>query len=419
MEAPMKKARLREAGTGDLEIRPVNPAPGIWMIPSFGNTGVVETHNGLVLVDVPGIRWVGRMLEMLRDILDAPIDTIFLSHGHLDHALSLSPVFEEARKRGYPPPKVIAHRNLLSRFNRYRMLDGYHDHINRIQFAVPQGISAFPMPVINPDITFDQSISLSVGELDFHAYHAKGETDDALWVWVPEKKTVFSGDLVIFGIPNIGNPFKVQRYTLKWAQALEAIVSKEPEVLVPGHSNVIKGKETIRRYALTVSKALRFLHDEVVSRLNAGMWYEDILHEVDLPEEMKQLEELAPVYGHPKFIVHGILREYTGWYDGNPSNLFPPRRAAINREIVEIAGKDRIMDRARQLKERGDIPMALQFVDMVLCLPDLDAGEKRRMHGLKAELLGIMGDNETSYIARNIYYNGHNEEVRLSEKEEI
>jgi glyoxylase-like metal-dependent hydrolase (beta-lactamase superfamily II) len=414
----MKKARLREAGTGDPEVRPVNPAPGVWMIPSFGNTGVIETRGGLVLVDVPGIRWIGRMQEMLRQISDAPIDTIFLTHGHLDHALSLSPIFEEARQKGHRPPKVIAHRNLPARFNRYRMLDGYHDHINRIQFAVPPGVSAFPMPEVNPDITFDRNISLTVGGLDIHAYHDKGETDDALWVWVPEKKTVFSGDLVIFGIPNIGNPFKVQRYTLKWAQALESIIAKEPEVLIPGHSNVIIGKDNIRHYALTVSKALRYLHDEVVSRLNAGMWYEDILHEVDLPEEMKQLKELSPIYGHPKFIIHGVLREYAGWYDGNPCNLFSPKRSVINREIVALAGKGRIVDRVQQLKAAGDIPMALQLVDMLLCLPDLDDGEKRGLHGLKGELLGMMGDKETSYIARNIYYNGHNEEVGLSEKEE-
>ena len=45
--------------------------------------------------------------------------------------------------------------------------------------------------------------------------------------------------------------------------------------------------------------------------------------------------------------------------------------------------------------------MALQFVDMALAV-DLDPEEEKSLHLLKAELLGIMGDNEPSYIARNI-----------------
>jgi alkyl sulfatase BDS1-like metallo-beta-lactamase superfamily hydrolase len=253
--------------------------------------------------------------------------------------------------------------------------------------------------------------------MDFHAFHELGETDDALWVWVPEKKTVLAGDMVIMGMPNVGNPFKVQRFALEWAQGLEAIVAREPEVLIPGHSPLIQGREKIRDQLLTISRALRYLHDEVVKRLNTRMWYEDILHEVDLPEDLKNSAFLSPVYGCPKFVVHGILRQYTGWYDGNPSSLFPPKRIEVNKEIIGLVGKDEIIKKANSLKEEGQPAMALQFVDMALAV-DLDPEEEKGLHLLKAELLGIMGDNEPSYIARNIFYNGHNEEMKRAGVEE-
>ncbi|MBN1663699.1 MAG: MBL fold metallo-hydrolase [Deltaproteobacteria bacterium] len=409
----MKRARLSEAATGKDVQTPVNPVPGIWMIPGFGNTGAVETSEGIVLIDVPGYRWVGAMLQMLRERLGGPIHTVFLTHGHLDHALTVDVLFDEAQKKGFPPPRVVAHRNLVKRFNRYAMLHGYHDHINRIQFAVPAGVQAFPLPKRYPDITFDQSISLSVGGLDFHAFYALGETDDAVWLWVPDKKTVFAGDLVIMGMPNVGNPFKVQRYALEWAQGLEAIVAKEPEIVVPGHGNIIQGKASIREKLLTTSRALRHLHDEVVKRLNAGMWYEDILHEVDLPGDLKASEHLAPVYGCTRFVVHGILRQYSGWYDGNPSNLFPPKKIDIQKEILSVAGKEAVVKKAYALKEAGKTAMALQFVDLALA-GDVSEEEAKKLHSLKGELLGIMGDNEPSYIARNIFYNGHNEEMKLA-----
>jgi hypothetical protein len=48
----------------------------------------------------------------------------------------------------------------------------------------------------------------------------------------------------------------------------------------------------------------------------------------------------------------------------------------------------------------------------------LEPKEEENLYLLKAELLGIMGDNEPSYIARNIYYNGLNEESKWAGKTE-
>ena len=396
---------------------PVNPVPGVWMIPSFGNTGVLETDDGLILVDVPLIVRMENTMAMLREITPAPVHSVFLTHGHLDHAMSLEPLFDEAERNGSPPPRVIAQRNLLKRFKKYRELAGYHAYINRIQFAIPEGVPAFPLPKRNPDITFDQSISIQAGGLDIHAFHSRGETDDHLWVWVPSKKTVFSGDLIVSSFPNVGNPFKVQRFTMDWAEGLEAIASREPEVLVPGHGDAIIGAEKVREVCLKTSEALRYLHGEVVKRLNDGMWYEDILHDIEVPKEYSEYQFLDPQYGCPGFVIHGILRQYTGWYDGNPSNLFPPKRSEISREIAALAGTEKLIEHAKALQKEGRDNMALQFVDMALS-SDLDKEEIKSLHKLKAQLLSAVGEKETSLISRNIYFNGHKNELKLAGMDE-
>jgi alkyl sulfatase BDS1-like metallo-beta-lactamase superfamily hydrolase len=378
---------------------------------------VVETRDGLVLVDVPALFLIPRMLEKLRQISKAPVHSLFLTHGHLDHGTSLTPLFEEAGKNGNPHPRVIAHRNVPRRLDRYKMLHGYHEHINRNQFGVPEGVPFFPLPDRYPDILFDKSFSTIVGGIEFHAYHEKGETDDHLWVWVPEKKTVFAGDMVVFSFPNVGNPFKVQRYTLAWAEGLEHILAKEPEVLIPGHGPVIEGNQRIREILLKTSSALRFLHDEVVTRLNQGLWYEDILHEVKLPDGILDETFLAPRYGCPTFVLHGILREYTGWYDGNPSNLFPPKKREIAKEISALVGKEALMQKAEALDKEGRGAMALQFVDLALAA-DLSSEEEKEMRRFKGKLLEALGDREPSLIARNIFYvGGRRELARAGEKE--
>lgn len=393
--------------------KPDNPAPGVWMIPGFANTGVIETDEGLVLVDMPVQAYLEKTMTMLRQISLAAVHTVFVTHGHLDHAFHVDPLFDEAERNGNPPPRVIAHRNVLKRFQKYRMLAEYHEHINRIQFNFATGEKAFPLPKRNPDEVFDKSISIRVGGIDFHAFHGLGETDDHLWVWVPEKKTIFAGDFVIYSFPNVGNPFKVQRYTLEWAEALETMVGKEPDILIPGHGPVVAGKDAIRELLLKISSALRYLHQEVIKRLNQGMLYEDILHDVHLPPEMLDDDFLAPRYGCPTFVVHGILRQHAGWYDGNPSNLFPPKRSDLYSEIQLLLGKNSLIEHARRLKQEGQESMALQFMDMALTA-DLEDSEKREIHRLKGELLDRLGQKDPSFIVKSIYFRAGKKEKELA-----
>jgi alkyl sulfatase BDS1-like metallo-beta-lactamase superfamily hydrolase len=251
-----------------------------------------------------------------------------------------------------------------------------------------------------PDQVYRDRLELPVGGITLDLRHAMGETDDATWVWIPERRTVCTGDLFFWSCPNIGNPFKVQRYEVEWAEALEAIAALRPVALAPGHGPVIHGEGAVREACLDTARALRWLHDEVVKRLNAGLWPEQILAEVTaLPPDLAARPYLAPTYGCPTFIVHGILRRYHGWFDGNASHLFPSRTAAIAREVTGLVSPRALLDRARTLRAAGDAQLALHLVDFVMD-SGADPGGEARV--LKAELLRARADAEPSYIARNI-----------------
>lgn len=83
------------------------------------------------------------------------------------------------------------------------------------------------------------------------------------------------------------------------------------------------------------------------------------------------------------------------------------------KEILDLTGKVAVIKKAIELKEEGRTAMALQFVDMILA-GDNSEEELKLLHRLKGDLLGLLGDQEPSYIARNIFYNGHNEEMKLA-----
>ena len=385
---------------------PERLAEGVHLLPLFGNATCVDTGDGLVVVDTC-VRGRGpRMLEMIRSLSDAPIRYVIYTHGHLDHAFGVWALLEETERRGRPRPVIVAHEAVAARFDRYLEMAGYTEHINRIQFRVPPEQKIIVRDRFHyPDLTYRDRLELRVGGMTLELAHAQGETDDATWVWIPERRVACAGDLFLWSCPNIGNPFKVQRYEVEWAEALEAIAAKAPLAMAPGHGPGLLGEETVREACLETARALRWLHDEVVRRLNAGMWPDAILREVTaLPPALAARPYLAPTYGCPTFIVHGILRRYHGWFDGNAAHLFPAPAGEIAADVVSLAGERRLLTRARERARAGEAQRALHLVDFVL-----DGGASAftaEAQALKAELLTARAAAEPSYIARSILQNG-------------
>ena len=381
-------------------------AEGIHLLPLFGNATCVDTGDGLVIVDTC-VRGRGpRLLEMIRALSDAPIRYVIYTHGHFDHAFGVWALLEEAERRGRPRPVIVGHEAVRARFDRYLEMAEYTEHINRIQFRVPPEQRIIARDRFHyPDLTYRDELTLPVGGLTLRLRHAKGETDDATWIWIPERRTACVGDLFLWSCPNIGNPFKVQRYEVEWADALEAVAAETPVAMAPGHGPGLLGEAVVREACLDTARALRWLHDEVVRRLNAGMWPEEILREVTaLPPDLAARPYLAPTYGCPTFIVHGILRRYHGWFDGNAAHLFPSPTAEIAREIAALVGPRRLLDRARALAGGGDGQLALHLVDFVLAAAV--EGPRAEAQGLKAELLAARAGAEPSFIARSILRSG-------------
>jgi alkyl sulfatase BDS1-like metallo-beta-lactamase superfamily hydrolase len=377
---------------------------GIHMLQLWANICIIETDEGVVLYDVGFYFNRKKILAEVKAITDKPVRYIVYGHGHADHAFGARAVIEDSEVRGFPKPIIIAHENVPKRFNRYREMLSYHDNINRIQFAIPDDIVAFPRNYVYPDVTYQESMNFRLGDITFELRHSKGETDDATWMWVPDRKTVCISDLWIWSCPNIGNPFKVQRYETEWARGLEEVAARSPELMLPGHGEAIVGADNIQDACLTVARALRFLHDQVVDLLNRGMWQEEILQTFEWPEEFVQSPYLAAIYGHPYFIVQAILRRYHGWYDGNPSHLFPSPSREIAGEIMSMVGStEKLIDRARHLAEEGRIQLALHVVDFVI---DGCANPETEALELKIQLLEELAKNEASLIARNIFLGG-------------
>ena len=112
--------------------------------------------------------------------------------------------------------------------------------------------------------------------------------------------------------------------------------------------------------------------------MNTGCSLDRVLHEVEVPAHLRDKPYLRPVYDHPQFIVRNVWRRYGGWYDGEPDNLLPAPRAEQAREWVKLAGGvDKVLARARELADEGDLRLACHLVEhAVIAAPDASGGAR-------------------------------------------
>ncbi|MFI0528199.1 MAG: alkyl sulfatase dimerization domain-containing protein, partial [Ilumatobacteraceae bacterium] len=257
-----------------------------------------------------------------------------------------------------------------------------------------------PSNTLRPAETFSESHDITVGGHRIEMHHARGETDDHLWAWMPEHKAVVTGDFLIWNFPNAGNPQKVQRYPIEWAAALRRMVAMGPELLLPAHGLPIEGKERIARVLDDVATALEDIVRDVVAMMNAGATLDTIIHTVRVPAETLAKPYLRPLYDEPEFVVRGIWRQFGGWWDGAASRLKPSPDAHLATALAQLAGgADVLLRRATQAAADGDMRLACHLADLAgWAAPDDPA-----IHGGRADIYLARRKVETSLMSKGIF----------------
>jgi glyoxylase-like metal-dependent hydrolase (beta-lactamase superfamily II) len=375
-------------------------ADRVAFVESFANVTALAVDDALCLVDTGSAFAAGAVHGAVRRWTDRRAAAAIYTHGHIDHVFGTAPFEEEA------PIEVVAHEAVDPRFDRYVRTAGYNGVINQRQFRVP-GL-AWPVEYRRPDRTYRDRLDLDVGGLRIELHHARGETDDHTWVWVPERRVLCTGDLVIWCSPNAGNPQKVQRYADEWAVALRAMAALEPApaLLLPGHGLPVAGEAQVRAVLTDTAALLESLVDQTLALMNAGARLDTVLHEVRAPAELLDKPYLQPIYDEPEFVVRNIWRLYGGWYDGNPSSLKPAPEAALATELATLAGGPAALaTRARELLAAADgaDEHELRLAGHLAELAALAAPDDPAVHEVRAEVFGRRAAAERSLMARGVF----------------
>ncbi|HEX2784554.1 MAG TPA: MBL fold metallo-hydrolase, partial [Ilumatobacteraceae bacterium] len=307
-------SRIIDSGLVDQPINRVTNelselADDLAIVESFSHCIALDTGDGLVCFDSSGVHTGQAVREALRSWRPGRVGHLVYTHGHADH-VGGSTFFADDE------PTVVGHQNVAARLDRYDYTNNWNLIINARQFGgIPGELKLsigeaeggarvdiadarrfLPTTTLRPSETFDDRHSMNVGDTTIELRHARGETDDHLWAWLPDRKWIMAGDFVIWNFPNAGNPQKVQRYPLEWAAALRSMIAAGPELLVPAHGLPIAGQARIAVVLGDIAAALEKLVADVIAMMNHGATLDTIIHTVSVPGDTLAKPYLRPLY---------------------------------------------------------------------------------------------------------------------------
>ena len=186
---------------------------------ALANSILIEGDDGVIIVDVTGSVETARAVKAeFAKITDKPIRALIYTHNHADHVFGGMGFLDEAEAAGvaiyahetteYYIDRVVGIlRPILSR--RSARMFGTHLPLgpeglvnDGIGPSLELGRGGTP-GLLRPTHTFRDQLELEIAGVKLVLIHAPGETNDQLFVWLPEKKTLLPGDNVYKAFPNL------------------------------------------------------------------------------------------------------------------------------------------------------------------------------------------------------------------------
>ncbi len=402
---------------------------GVHVAVGFGlaNSILIEGPEGVIIVDtMESSRAAKSVKDQFDKLTDKPVKAIVYTHSHYDHIMGAK-VFA-----GDDSPEVYSHEltmPLIKRSTGALRNAMFPRNIRQFGIQIPE--NEYVNAGIGPRLVLDGQLPLSsfipptktVGDgrtrlqiagMEVHLVHAPGETADQIYVWLPDRKTLCAADNIYKAFPNLyairGTPFRDPKH---WVESLDQMLAEEPEYLVPSHTLPISGKEQVRQVLTGYRDGIKSVLDQTMAGMNRGLSPGQIIEQVKLPDHLANNPYLQEFYGTIPWSVRAIFAGNLGWFDGNPTNLFPLSETDRANQMLKLVGdRDSLFEKAAEAFEDGEYQWATELSDHLLAI---DAADVEAMR-MKAKSLRALGVRQRSANARNYYISSANELDRAARR---
>jgi len=371
----------------------------------IANSYLIEGGGFNIIIDATDSTFQAEKVYSEFKLINAnPIAAIIYTHNHGDHTLGAKYFVDQQDET----PLVIAHESTAKSVEKiFGILNPIISSRSSKMFGttLPEGdvvnvgigpylsVGRSAPGYIKPNVTFDNELKLNIAGIAFEFFHAPGETDDQIFVWLPEYQALFPGDNIYKTFPNL--------YTIRgtshrdvnaWINSLDMMIALEPKNIFPSHTLPFSGDSALE--TLTIYRdGIQFIHDQTIRLMNQGMHPEEIIENIELPSAVANSPYLQEFYGTVRWSVKSIFNGYLGWFSGNISELDPTstfKRAKFVSNM--IGGPDALFAQLEKAIINEEMQWALELSDLLLAM-DHRTSETTRFRAEAAFYLGTMASN--------------------------
>jgi glyoxylase-like metal-dependent hydrolase (beta-lactamase superfamily II) len=222
----------------------------------ISNSGIVVSDEGVVIIDTGGSLQIGEMLlNKAREVTDKPVVAVFNTHLHGDHWMG-----NAAIRKAYPDVVIYAHERAIERLESGEA----EQWLDIFMQATDKAIEG--TQIVLPDTALKGGESIEAAGNTFRIHHTgQAHTDNDIMIEFPDRKTLFAGDIVIYGSTVSGA--RPQDFSATGQiEAVEYALELPVDIYVPGH-----GPTGGREIPEATKRFLEILYQSVQRHYDEGL----------------------------------------------------------------------------------------------------------------------------------------------------
>jgi glyoxylase-like metal-dependent hydrolase (beta-lactamase superfamily II) len=283
-----------------------------------------------------------------------PLTTVFVTHAHWDHVGGHS-YFRDLNSH----PKFYGRGNYQEEFEKeFNAPEIFGKQFFGERFKAKDVVS------YKPDVAIDNRTDVNIGGSNFELIPARGgETHDAMLIYLPDEKVMFTGDMIM---PYLGAPFAEEGDLQGLLDAIDEVVGRNPEHLLHGHEPLTRvfSSPLILSHLKT---DLAWLRDQVLTAIRRGD-ERAAIHEANLiPPDLlaNQPDAYEPYYILREHVIDRIYDQNVGYWEANLQGLAHPGRANRAELLVDYLGlsQAQIVKAADRLNADGKYELAADLIE--------------------------------------------------------
>ncbi len=258
------------------------------------NTGIVIGDDAVLVADTQATPAMAQdVIRRIREVTDKPIRYVVLTHYHAVRVLGASAYGAQQILASEDTYDLIVERGEADKASEIGRFPRLFSNVE----TVPPGMTW-------PTLTFNRKMTLWLGKLEVQLLQlGRGHTKGDTVVWLPQERTLFSGDLVEFD----ATPYAGDAYFKDWPQTLDNLAALKPLALVPGRGAALKGEAQVAEGLRGTASFIADVRASVEAGVAAGK---------DLNAVYKEtIARLRPRYGHWVIFDHCMPFDVTRCFD--------------------------------------------------------------------------------------------------------